>query len=171
MADLQKSVRGYSDFIGRYTGGQLGLQDSNVLVPVLDMADFLNERKNQAFQVNFTAAGQYASIVVPSGKRWRLHHAAATFVAAAGQAAHYSVVYVKSFGGAQYFGYFGDRDTTGLNSGVRFMNQPGFDHGIGYDTDFIFDAGDEVGVTINHIAAGAGNFFFTFFCQYTEWNI
>ena len=171
MADLQKAVRGYADFIGRYTGGQLGLQDSAVLQPVVAMEDFLNERKNQAFQVNFTAAGQYASLEVPTGKRWRIHFVSALLDAGATQAATWGLVFVKNFGGAQFLGYLDPRAPFSLTI-TPVMNKLGEYNGTGYtNLDLVLDAGDEIGVTMDSIAAGSGNFPFTFFCQYTEWSI
>ena len=173
MADLQKSVRGYADFIGRYTGGQLGLQDSAVLQPVVAMEDFLNERKNQAFQVNFTAAQQYASLEVPSGKRWRIHFVSALFdPGAAGKQTVWGLVFVKNFGGTQFFGYLDPR-TIYAQAIVPVMNKASGDYsGTGYSNlDLVLDGGDEIGVTLESVAAGAQPYPFTFMCQYTEWSI
>lgn len=170
MADLQKAVRGYADFIGRYTGGQLGLQDSAVLQPVVAMEDFLNERKNQAFQVNFTAAGQYASLQVPDGKRWRIHFAAATFDPTPIKTGTWGIVFVKNFGAAQFFGYLDPRGYIDPTTG-GVMNTSAYS-GTGYTkVDLVLDAGDEIGVTLDTVTFGAQPYPFTFFCQYTEWNI
>jgi len=171
MAALQKPLRGYSDFIGRYTGGNVNLEDSTVLVPVLEMADFLNERRNQAFQVNFTAGGQYASVVVPDGERWRIHYAGSTSNAGAGQRVYLSTCFVKNFGGAAFFGYLDPRGVYATLALGGTDPAAGFGTGSGSTRpDLILDGGDEVGLILDAVVAGgAGPFNCTFMVQYTRW--
>lgn len=171
MAALQKPLRGYADFIGRYTGGNVNLEDSTVLLPVLEMAEFLNERRNQAFQVNFTAIGQYSSLVVPDGERWRIHYAGSTSNAGAGQRIFLSTCFVKNFGGAAFFGYLDPRGAyAAIAAGTTDCNT-GASTGSGATRpDLILDGGDEVGLILDNIVAGgAGPFNCTFMVQYTRW--
>lgn len=173
MAKLQTALRGFSSFIGRFTGGNVGLQDSSVLVPTIAMEDFLNERKNQSFQTNFTSPDQYSSITVPDGKRWRIHSASAAINPTLDEQAIFEIVFAKKFGSTQYIGSFSAYGPFAATA-LTWQNNPAFGLGMSrgiHDMDLVLDGGDEIGVAVNLVAGTGPNWNISFFTQYTEWQI
>jgi hypothetical protein len=171
VADLQRRLNGYSDYIGRYTGGNVNLQDSNVLVPTISMEDFINERKVLAFDTSFTAVDQVAGITVPEGKQWRVHFASTYLSAQGGQQILYELHWRRVFGGATRY-YPIDQLSIIQSPGSNNL-ETGNGRTKGHastDLNIIIPAGDGLGVSVSDLA-GAGNFSTRFVCQVSEYNL
>ncbi len=160
---LQKQLRGFSDFIGLFRGGNSSIELNNTLQPVLGMEDFLSERKSQAFSTTLTAAGQFSSVVVPPGKRWSILCVSTTFDSSAALSTQYYPMFRKNFGASAFFGYLATQFAD-----WRTIN--GDDQGYTVFPTLILDADDEIGVILES-PNGPGNFNFDFFVQYREWSV
>lgn len=167
MADLQKPLRGYADFIGRYTGGQVNLSDSTVLAPVIQMDDFLNERKNIAFDFNFTSQDQVAGVSVPEGKQWLVHFVSVYHSANAGEQTRLELHWRRVFGGAIRYYPLG---TNVLATNLTQFYQQGAGQTAGYcvEPKIIIPSGDGLGVSTVAVNPDPGNFATRWICQVTE---
>ena len=167
MAKLQKALRGYADFIGRATQGNVGLEDIELLQPVINIDDFINERKTIVFDTAFTAVDQVAGVTVPDGKQWRVHYIAGQAQCDAGENLLLELHWRKVFGGATRY-YPLD------NFGPVIGNSPIWDsfvaHTKGHSAypNIIIPAGDGLGLTAADIVT-VGNVDARFVCQVTEW--
>lgn len=168
MALLQKALRGYSDFIGRFRGGQVGLQDLEVLHPTIAMEDFLNERKTLAFDTQFTAAGQVASITVPDGKQWRVHFVSCESQQDAGEAQLLQLHWRRVFGGATRYYPLDQHSFYTSGFGTQYEANTGVDRGHAVMLDIIIPAGDGLGLTCSAILT-ADNVQARFVCQISEY--
>jgi hypothetical protein len=170
VADLQRRLNGYSDYIGRYTGGNVNLQDSNVLVPTISMEDFINERKVLAFDTSFTAVDQVAGITVPEGKQWRVKFASVYLSAQPNQQILYELHWRRVFGGATRYYPLDSFVVFHSAAGSAYENAGGRTKGHSAQLDIIVPAGDGIGVSVSEIN-GSGNFSTRFVCQVSEYNL
>lgn len=168
MASLQKPIRGYADYIGRFTGGRVNLDDSTTLVPVIQMEDFLNERKQLAFDTEFTAVDQIAGITVPEGKQWRVHYVAVYLSAQTGQQILYELHWKRVFGGFSREYPIEPVVNTVLSNADVFSNNAGATKGQSVYPNLIIPAGDGLGVAVSAMIGG-GTFSTRFICQITEY--
>jgi len=169
MSTLQKALNGYADFIGRYEGGSINMQDSTVLVPTINIEDFINERKNISFDTNFTAIDQVAGITVPEGKQWRVHFVSAYLSGQAGQQILYELHWRRVFGGSQRY-YPVDNEPIRFSfGGVSYEQAANRTRGHSAQPKIIIPSGDGLGVSVSDLI-GAGNFATRFVAQITEYN-
>lgn len=72
---LQRSFRGLADHIGSFQGGNVSLELSQALVPVLSAEQFLNPYEVLLNSSTLTAVGQAGVIpAVPDGEFWRVRY-------------------------------------------------------------------------------------------------
>lgn len=164
---LQKTLRGFSSFLGLFRGGSFPLNELNTLQPVIEMEDWLGPNVFQLTRQSITGLGQAALFTVPDGEFWRVKWAARHYIAlGAGHSVRTRLVYVPIEGSGTIPKVFLDDPLGGLGTADGPANTP---NGGGIRLkDFNARAGDQIGYEVTVITGAPTPFNLDGFIQYQK---
>lgn len=166
---LQKTLRGFSGYVGSFEGGNIPLDLSQTLVPTLEMEDWLGPNKWAVVQDAAVPPNNNISITVPDAKFWRLKWVAIEVTTPAATSTNMNINLVKNVSGATLRVplnplYIGITGATGGTQIVPINSRNGYGVRV---VNVNAEAGDFIEFDLLG-TSGAGNSSVTGFVQYQE---
>lgn len=162
---LQKPLRGFSNFIGLFRGGNIRLDPVPTLQPVIEMEDFLEPNPFLLSQVNVVNEGDELLFVVPDGHFWRCKWIGSYYVPPAAEALLTRILYRPFEGIGSIDKIYLDRPQ-GSFAGYDSPNGNESGHGLRLK-DFNARAGDRIGIEVSR-KLGASAYAINAFLQYQD---